>query len=114
MKHLLIALTLCAAGMARADGVDALREFAHDVKSGKANFTQTVTSPDGKRKKVSSGSFEFERPNRFRFAYAKPFEQVIVADGQKVWIYDADLNQASSRKFSSALGATPEIGRAHV
>lgn len=107
MKHLLIALTLCAAGMARADGVDALREFAHDVKSGKANFTQTVTSPDGKRKKVSSGSFEFERPNRFRFAYAKPFEQVIVADGQKVWIYDADLNQASSRKLADALGATP-------
>lgn len=107
MKQLLIALTLCAAGMARADGVDALREFAHDVKSGKANFTQTVTSPDGKRKKVSSGSFEFERPNRFRFAYAKPFEQVIVADGQKVWIYDADLNQASSRKLADALGATP-------
>ena len=107
MKYLLIALTLCAAGAAHADAVDALRDFAHDVKSGKANFTQTVTSPDGKRKKLSSGSFEFERPNRFRFAYAKPFEQTIVADGQKVWIYDADLNQASSRKLADALGATP-------
>ena len=78
-----------------------------DVKSGKAAFTQTVTAPDGVKKKNSSGTFEFARPNRFRFAYAKPFEQLIVADGQKVWIYDADLNQASSRKFSSALGATP-------
>ena len=107
MKNLLIALALCAAGLARADAVEALRDFAHDVKSGKANFTQTVTSPDGKRKKVSSGNFEFERPNRFRFAYAKPFEQVIVADGAKVWIYDADLNQASSRKLADALGATP-------
>lgn len=107
MKYLLIALTLCAAGTAHADAVDALRDFAHYVKSGKANFTQTVTSPDGKRKKLSSGSFEFERPNRFRFAYAKPFEQTIVADGQKVWIYDADLNQASSRKLADALGATP-------
>ena len=66
-----------------------------------------MTSPDGAKKKTSSGSFEFARPNRFRFVYAKPFEQVIVADGQKVWIYDADLNQASSRKFDSALGATP-------
>jgi outer membrane lipoprotein carrier protein len=108
MKKLLLSLTLVlAAAAAHADGVDALREFGRDVKSGKANFTQTVTSPDGKRKKVSSGSFEFQRPNQFRFAYAKPFEQVIVADGQKVWIYDADLNQASSRKLTDALGATP-------
>lgn len=107
MKRILLSLTLLIAGVAHADAVDALREFASDVKSGKANFTQTVTSPDGKRKKVSSGSFEFQRPNRFRFAYAKPFEQTIVADGSKVWIYDADLNQASSRKLSDALGATP-------
>ncbi|WP_457324799.1 outer membrane lipoprotein chaperone LolA [Roseateles sp. P5_E11] len=107
MKKLLLSLTLLIAGIAHADAVDALRDFGRDVKSGKANFTQTVTSPDGKRKKVSSGSFEFERPNRFRFAYAKPFEQVIVADGHKVWIYDADLNQASSRKLGEALGATP-------
>lgn len=108
MKKLLLSLVLLiAASAALADGVDALRDFARDAKSGKANFTQTVTSPDGKRKKVSSGSFEFQRPNQFRFAYAKPFEQVIVADGQKVWIYDADLNQASSRKLADALGATP-------
>jgi len=78
-----------------------------DVKSGHADFTQTVTSPDGAKKKSSSGSFDFARPNRFRFAYAKPFEQTIVADGEKVWIHDADLNQVSSRKLGQALGATP-------
>ncbi len=108
MKTLAAALLLgLAAVAARADAVDTLREFIRDVKTGRAQFTQTVTSPDGAKKKSSSGSFEFARPNRFRFAYAKPFEQLIVADGQKVWIFDADLNQASSRKFSSALGATP-------
>jgi outer membrane lipoprotein carrier protein len=107
MNRILVTFSLLLAGVAHADAVDALRDFGRDVKSGKANFTQTVTSPDGKRKKVSSGSFEFQRPNHFRFAYAKPFEQVIVADGQKVWIYDADLNQASSRKLADALGATP-------
>ena len=104
----LISLCLMAANaVARADAVDTLRDFIRDVKTGRAQFTQVVTSPDGLKKKSSSGSFEFARPNRFRFAYAKPFEQLIVGDGQKVWIYDADLNQASSRKFSSALGATP-------
>jgi outer membrane lipoprotein carrier protein len=92
---------------AHADAADTLRAFIRDVNSGRAQFTQTVTSPDGAKKKTSTGSFEFARPNRFRFAYAKPFEQLIVADGQKVWIYDTDLNQASSRKFSAALGATP-------
>ena len=99
--------SLLATAAARADSVDTLRDFVRDVKSGRASFTQTVTAPDGAKRRSSSGSFEFSRPNRFRFAYAKPFEQLIVADGQKVWIFDADLNQVSVRKFSSALGATP-------
>jgi len=101
------ALLAMSTALAHADAVDTLKEFVRDVKSGRSTFTQTVTAPDGIKKKSSSGSFEFVRPNRFRFAYTKPFEQLIVADGQKVWIYDADLNQASSRKFSAALGATP-------
>lgn len=107
-KFLVSTLLMFAAAAANAQtAVDTLKEFVRDVKSGRAEFTQTVTSPDGAKKKTSSGKFEFSRPNRFRFTYLKPFEQVIVADGQKVWIYDADLNQASSRKFSQALGATP-------
>jgi len=108
MIKLLATVSLSFAALAaHADSVDTLREFIRDVKTGRAQFTQTVTSPDGAKQKVSAGSFEFARPNRFRFVYAKPVEQTIVADGQKVWIFDADLNQASSRKFSSALGATP-------
>jgi outer membrane lipoprotein carrier protein len=106
-KLLVASLLAIASAAARADAVDTLKDFVANVKSGHAVFTQTVTSPDGAKKKTSSGTFDFSRPNRFRFAYAKPFEQVIVADGQKVWIYDADLNQVSSRKFSQALGATP-------
>jgi outer membrane lipoprotein carrier protein len=108
MKKILFALLLMvAAAGAQADAVDTLKEFVRDVKTGQADFSQTVTSPDGVKKKTSTGHFEFSRPNRFRFTYQKPFEQSIVADGQKVWIYDADLNQASSRKFTQALGATP-------
>jgi outer membrane lipoprotein carrier protein len=107
-KTLIVAsLFALASFAAQADSVDTLRHFVDNVKTGHAAFTQTVTSPDAKKSKTSSGTFDFSRPNRFRFAYAKPFEQVIVADGQKVWIYDADLNQVSSRKFSQALGATP-------
>lgn len=99
-------VAICAFA-AHADAVDTLREFVRDVKTGRASFTQTVTSADGAKKRSSSGSFDFARPNRFRFAYAKPFEQLIVSDGQKVWIHDVDLNQVSVRRLSAALGATP-------
>ena len=107
MKSLLMCCLLTFAAAAQADAVASLREFVQEVKSGRAAFTQVASSADGSRRKTSSGSFEFQRPNRFRFTYTKPFEQLIVADGQKVWIYDTDLNQASSRKLSQALGATP-------
>ena len=107
-KRLILPLLLAlAAAPVWADAVQTLRDFSREVKSGRADFTQTVTAPDGKRKKTSSGSFEFQRPNQFRFVYAKPFEQLIVADGKKVWIYDPDLQQASSRRIDQALGATP-------
>ena len=104
-----LAAVVLALGLqaAQADAVDTLRAFTRDVKTGSASFTQTVTSPDGARKKTSSGSFEFSRPNRFRFAYSKPFEQLIVSDGSKVWLHDIDLNQVSVRLLDQALGGTP-------
>ncbi|MEO3692916.1 outer membrane lipoprotein chaperone LolA [Roseateles sp. DJS-2-20] len=107
MKPLALGAAMVVSGLAHADAVEALRDFAKDVRSGRAEFTQTVTAPDGKRKKTSSGSFEFQRPNQFRFVYSKPFEQLIVGDGKKVWMYDPDLQQASSRKLDQALGASP-------
>ena len=108
MSRFAVALVgLLAVAGAQATAVDTLREFVRDVKSGRANFTQTVSSPDGAKKKTSSGSFEFSRPNRFRFAYSKPFEQLIVSDGQKVWLHDVDLNQVSVRLLDQALGSTP-------
>lgn len=103
----LAGLFMFAAATARADALDTLKTFITDVKTGRAAFTQTVTSPDGAKKRSSSGSFEFARPNRFRFAYAKPYEQLIVSDGQKVWLYDTDLEQVTVRPFDQALGATP-------
>ena len=59
------------------------------------------------RVRNSSGSFEFVRPNRFRFVFKKPLEQTIVADGQTLWLYDVDLAQATARKQAQALGSTP-------
>lgn len=90
----------------RADALAQLSAFQREVKSGRVRFTQTVSSPNGKRR-VSQGQFEFQRPNRFRFDYAAPESQILIGDGQKVWLIDPDLNQASSRPMSAVLGSTP-------
>ena len=101
------AAMLVASASAFADAAESLRAFVRDVKTGKSEFTQTVTSPDGKKQKQSSGSFSFARPNRFRFDYTKPYAQTIVGDGQKVWFHDPDLNQVTVRKVADTLGSTP-------
>jgi outer membrane lipoprotein carrier protein len=101
------ALLLSLNGGAWADASESLRAFVRDVKAGQSTFTQTVTSPDGKKQKVSSGNFSFARPNRFRFDYVKPYAQTIVSDGTKVWFHDPDLNQVTIRKMGDALGNTP-------
>lgn len=105
--RLLAVLLMLVAGAAQADAVDALRDFARDARTGRASFTQVVTSPDGAKKKTSSGTFEFARPNRFRFAYTRPYEQTIVGDGARLWLYDADLQQVTVRPMDQALGVTP-------
>ena len=94
-----------------ATGLNGLENFIKTTQSGRASFTQVVTSPakEGQASKIksSSGSFEFLRPNRFKFIYKKPFEQSIVADGQTLWLHDVDLNQVTSRKLSQVLNGTP-------
>ena len=94
-----------------SSGMQSLERFVRDTRSGRASFTQVVTAParDGQqaKSKTSSGTFEFSRPNRFRFFYQKPFEQSIVADGQTLWLHDVDLNQVTARKLSQVMGGSP-------
>ena len=96
---------------AQADSVDLLAQFMKQARSGRADFTQVVTSPTKAgqvtRTKTSSGRFEFQRPGKFRFDYRKPFLQTLVADGQTLWLHDVDLNQVTARPQSQVLGATP-------
>lgn len=89
------------------DPVGRLRAFAATVEGGRARFEQTVTTPDGAGRKASSGRFEFARPGRFRFEYERPYPQLIVSDGRRVWMHDPDLDQVSVRRIDDALGATP-------
>lgn len=93
------------------NGLKNLEIFVQNTKSGRAAFTQVVTSPakegQAAKTKTSTGTFEFLRPNRFKFLYKKPFEQSIVSDGQTLWLHDVDLNQVTARKLAQVLNGTP-------
>ena len=112
MKKLFAGLALSALALAaHAGAMESLENFIRNAKTGHADFTQVITAPSKEgqaaRSKTSSGTFDFQRPNRFRFEYRKPFEQTIVADGQTLWLHDKDLNQVSQRKQAKVLGSTP-------
>ena len=110
---LLLAI-ISVAACAQEQGATVLKDlenFVKNTKTGRAAFTQVVTSPakEGQTPKVktSTGTFEFLRPNRFKFLYKKPFEQAIVSDGQTLWLHDVDLNQVTARKLAQVLNGTP-------
>jgi chaperone LolA len=92
---------------ANAGGIDKLKEFIAATHSAQANFTQVVLDQNGKRIQSASGIMQFQRPGKFRWTYQKPYEQLIVGDGIKFWLYDVDLNQVTVKKLDAALGSSP-------
>jgi outer membrane lipoprotein carrier protein len=85
------------AGSAFAGARDDLAAFTRDLKGLDGQFTQQVYDPNGKLKETSSGRVALAAPRLFRWEYVKPYEQLIVADGKRVWVYDPDLQQATRR-----------------
>ncbi len=101
------ALAIAFASAAAAAGIDQLRAFVDGARTGKATFRQVVMAKSGRVPQASSGTFAFARPGKFRWSYDKPYAQLLVGDGDKLWIYDRDLNQVIIKKLDRALGATP-------
>jgi outer membrane lipoprotein carrier protein len=89
--------TALLATTAHAGGRDDLSAFTKNLKGLDGTFTQQVFDANGKKKEASSGRVAMSAPRHFRWEYAKPFEQLIVADGKAVWVYDPDLKQVTKR-----------------
>jgi outer membrane lipoprotein carrier protein len=106
-KKSLILILLLASTTAHAAATDRLKTFMAATRSAQANFTQQVQDKDGKTIQSASGTMQFERPGKFRWEYRKPYEQLIVGDGRKFWMYDVDLNQVTEKKLDAALGSSP-------
>ncbi len=99
--------SLLLATTAHAAALDDLRAFAARTQSAKGTFVQRVVSRNAKTALPASGEFVFARPGKFRWTYTKPYEQVLVADGRELSIYDRDLNQVTVKQLGEALGGTP-------
>ena len=102
-----LATLVLAAGTVFAGALEDFRAFTRDTKAATGDFTQVVVDRSGKTLRQSSGTFSIARPGKFRWTYAKPYSQLLVGDGQKVWVYDQDLNQVTVRTMDKALSATP-------
>jgi len=107
IRWLAIVLATLGSPAVSASGLDQLHAFLNDTKTSKGAFKQSVASKTRAAPQNSTGTFAFQRPGKFRWTYDKPFEQLIVGDGTRVWVYDRDLNQVVVRKLDVALGATP-------
>jgi len=94
-------------GVAQAGGMDRLDQFMSSTLAATGEFEQRIYNRERKLVQESRGTLAFQRPGRFRWAYSKPYPQLIVGDGARVWVYDEDLNQVTVRKLDQALGATP-------
>jgi outer membrane lipoprotein carrier protein len=99
------AVLVLAATPVHAGSIDQLRNFLTQTTSARGEFEQRVIRNSATQQ--SSGRFAFQRPGRFRWIYEKPYEQLIVADGQRLTLFDRDLNQATVRKLQAALPSSP-------
>src|SRR2546425_6822100 len=90
-----------------AASLQRLSEFINGTLTARGEFEQKIFDRDRKLLQESRGTLAFSRPGKFRWSYVKPYAQLIVGDGSKVWIYDEDLKQVTVRKLDQALGSTP-------
>ena len=90
-------------------GRERLNNFLENVSTLSARFTQTMFSAEGDSQQSSSGVLLLKRPNRFRWDYQLPFPQLVLADGEKLWSVDPDLEQAVVRKLDDSLAASPAV-----
>lgn len=105
--RVLVVSLLFAASTVHADSLAQLKQFMDGTRSARGSFTQQVFSKSGRKPQQASGTFAFSRPGKFRWTYEKPYAQLLVGDGSKLWAWDQELNQVTTKKLGQALGSTP-------
>ena len=98
-----------AAAQTAQEGQKRVETFLQGLDGLQAQFKQTLSDRSGQPLEEASGTLAISRPDRFRWDYRDPYQQVIVADGARVWIYDSDLEQVTVRKLDETLSGTPAM-----
>jgi outer membrane lipoprotein carrier protein len=106
-RLLLLLLASLMPALTEASATESLKNFIKETRTVRANFSQTLYDKNARTLQESKGTMLFERPEKFRWTYEKPYEQLIVGDGTQVWFYDQDLNQVTIRQFNIAIGSSP-------
>ena len=110
---LILAIFMLAVPQGRAEGADPgealVNDFVNDVITLEARFEQALIDAEGEVVERSTGTLEIERPGKFRWSYAEPYEQWLVADGRNIWSYDLDLMQVTVKAQADALANTPAL-----
>ena len=108
MRNFIFAvLCLAATQGASAGAIDKMHRFLETTKTMRADFAQIVVAKNGKRPQQSTGVMMFSRPGKFRWQVERPYSQLLVGDGVKVWMHDPDLRQVTVKTVGTALGGTP-------
>jgi len=107
MARALLLLLLLPGVALGAATVEELKALLRETTTARAHFAQIVLDSNMKTLQQVTGTMQFSRPGKFRWEYDKPYEQTIVGDGARVWLYDKDLNQVTVRRFDRAIGSSP-------
>jgi len=110
IKVSVLVVSLLASGLLHAStGTERLKTFFADVSAVRADFNQKVLGAEQQTLQETSGQMLLLRPGNFRWDYHKPYEQQIVSNGKKVWLYDVDLEQVTIKTIDGTLGNTPAL-----
>ncbi len=107
ISRLLFVLCLILSLSANATGLERIKEYFQNIQSASADFHQVVTDKQGHKTQDVTGVMQLQKPNKFRWDYNKPFVQQIIGDGEKIWLFDPELNQVTVRSFTKAAGSSP-------
>ncbi|HEX9686872.1 MAG TPA: outer membrane lipoprotein chaperone LolA [Burkholderiales bacterium] len=107
MARSLLLLLLASGAALGASTVEDLKSLLQQTTTARAHFAQIVLDSNMKTLQQATGTMQFSRPGKFRWEYDKPYDQLIIGDGARVWLYDKDLNQVTVRRFDRALGSSP-------
>jgi outer membrane lipoprotein carrier protein len=90
-------------------GAELLRNFLDQTQTYRAAFEQALFASDGEPVERATGELSIARPGRFAWRYREPLDQLVLADGTNLWIYDAELSQATVTPLDEATRATPAM-----